>query len=293
MSDRTQPVRFGILIPQDAPFDELATRWRRAEDLGFDAAYVADHTGDYRNLNGYWLDGWTTLAHVAAATERIRVGTLVANPLLRHPAQLARQAAAVDRLSGGRLELGIGTGIAGFDHDAVGERYWSPGERTARFAEYVAVVDGVLRSPSRTFHYDGRYVRSSGVALNPAPVQRPRPPITVGGQSPTVLRVAARHADCWNTHGPYGRSLDEILDITAAQNQRLDELCREVGRNPAAVRRSLLLFDALDAWTAPDQLGKVVSRFGDVGMHEFVIFWPPAGREAELEDVAELMEAMR
>ncbi len=145
MSD-PKMLRFGILIPQDAPFDTLVERWRRAEELGFDAAYVADHSGDYRNLDGYWLDGWTVLAHLASHTERIRIGTLVTNPLLHHPAQLAKQAVAVDHLSGGHLELGVGTGIAGFDHDAVGQDYWSLRERVARFAEYVEVLDGVLRS---------------------------------------------------------------------------------------------------------------------------------------------------
>jgi alkanesulfonate monooxygenase SsuD/methylene tetrahydromethanopterin reductase-like flavin-dependent oxidoreductase (luciferase family) len=143
--------RFGVLVPQDAPFETLVERWKAAEALGFDAAYVADHTGDYRDLDGYWLDGWTVLAHLAAETTRIRIGTLVANPLLHHPVQLAKQAVAVDQLSGGRLELGIGTGIAGFDHDAVGEPYWAPRERAARFAEYVAVVDEVLRSSRGPF----------------------------------------------------------------------------------------------------------------------------------------------
>lgn len=287
------PLRFGILIPQDAPFDELVVRWRHAEDLGFDVAYVADHSGDYRDLGGYWLDGWTALTHLAADTTAIRIGTLVSNPVFRHPAQLARQAAAVDRLSGGRLELGIGTGTAGFDHDAVGEPYWPPAERAARFAEYVAVVDGVLRSPARSYRHDGRYYRSADIALNPPAQQRPRPPITVGGQSPTVLRVAARHADCWNTHGPFGATIDQIADITAEQNRRLDALCGEAARDPRSVRRSLLLFDALDAWGEADRFEKLVDRFLEVGMHDFVVFWPPGQPLALLERAAAVMAAFR
>jgi len=292
MSD-PRMVRFGILIPQDAPFETLVQRWRRAEELGFDTAYVADHSGDYRNLDGYWLDGWTVLAHLASHTERIRIGTLVTNPLLHHPAQLAKQAVAVDQLSGGRLELGIGTGIAGFDHDAVGQDYWQPRERVARFAEYVEVLDGVLRSTGRSFQHDGTYYRTTGTPVSPGPHQRPRPPITVAGQSPTVLRVAARYADCWNTHGPFGQTVDEIAELTAQQNQRLDQLCEDNGRDPSTVRRSLLLFDALDAWASEDHFEKVLLQFRETGIHEFVVFWPPPDRAALLDHAAERVAALR
>ena len=200
---------------------------------------------------------------------------------------------AVDHLSGGRLELGIGTGIAGFDHDAVGQDYWPPRERADRFAEYVAIVDGVLRSPGGSFQHTGTYLRSSGTPMSPAPVQQPRPPITVGGQSPTVLRVAVQHADCWNTHGPFGRTVDEIAEVTAQQNQRLDEACVEQGRDPSTLRRSLLLFDALDAWSSEDHFQKVVHQFRETGIHEFVVFWPPHDRLPLLDRAADLMPDLR
>lgn len=288
-----KPLRFGILIPQDAPLEVLVQRWRRSEELGFDAGYVADHTADYRNLGSFWLDGWTVLTHVASHTGRMRIGTLVTNPLLHHPAQLARQASAVDQLSSGRLELGVGTAIAGFDHAAVGQPYWPPGERAQRFAEYVEVLDGMLRSGGRSFEHAGRFFRTRSTPLNPGPLQQPRPPITVGGQSPTVLRVAARTGDCWNTHGPFGRSVNEIADLTAAQNQRVDELCADAGRDPSSVRRSLLLFDALDAWASEDHFEKILHLFRQVGMHEFVVFWPPPSRMHLLEQAAEVMAALR
>lgn len=291
--DTPGPLRFGILILQDAPFDELVARWRRAEELGFDVAYVADHSGDYRSLDGYWLDGWTVLTHVAAHTERVRIGTLVTNPLLHHPAQLAKQAVALDHLSGGRLELGIGTGIAGFDHDSVGQDYWPPRERVDRFAEYITIVDGVLRSSGRDFQHAGTYLRTTGTPMSPASVQQPRPPITVGGQSPAVLRVAAQHADCWNTHGPFGRTVDEIAELTAEQNQRLDQLCKAEGRDPSTLRRSLLLFDVLDAWSSEDKLERIVRDFLHAGTHEFVVFWPSQQQEPMLRQAAELMTTLR
>ncbi len=154
----TAPLRFGVLVPPDAPFPTQVARWRRVEELGFDLLFVADHSRDYRDLTGPWFDGWTVLAHMATETRRVRIGTLVSNPILRHPALPAKEAVTVDYLSGGRLELGIGTGIAPFDHAAVGSGPWpAGGERVARFAEYVEVVDGLLRGGGRRFQ--GRFLR--------------------------------------------------------------------------------------------------------------------------------------
>lgn len=280
---------FGVLVLPDAPFPVLEERWRLIEDLGFDQLWVADHAGDYRDLSGHWFDGWTALAVMALRTTRIRVGTLVSNPILRPPVLLAKEAVAVDHLSGGRLELGIGTGIAPFDHHAMGIEPWSPGERATRLAEYVEVVEGVLRGHGRSYTFEGRHHRADAVPTTPAPVQRPRPPLTVAGQSPTVLRVAARYADCWNTHGPYGLDLEEILEVTRRQGRQLDELCLAAGREPGELRRSLLLFEALDAWRSPGALEEVVTRFAAIGVGEFILLWPPDRRLADLERAARVV----
>lgn len=283
---RNGDLRFGVYVLQDAPLPVLRGRWREAEELGFDDIWLADHARDFRRPSGHWFDAWATLAVMATEMARARIGTLVSNPVLRPPAMLARLATTVDHLSGGRLELGIGTGIAGFDHDATGTPYWPIDERLARFAEYVAIVDDLLRHAPKPISYEGRFHRSAGLGIEPAPLQRPRPPLTVGGQSPTVLRVAAERADCWNTHGPFGRSVDEILEITRRQNVRLDQLCREHGRDPAEVRRALLLYDALDAWANPDAFDKIVSAFRDIGVTEFVVFWPLDSQRALFERAA-------
>jgi alkanesulfonate monooxygenase SsuD/methylene tetrahydromethanopterin reductase-like flavin-dependent oxidoreductase (luciferase family) len=279
-------VPFGILIHQDAPFSTLVERWHQAEELGFDHLWVADHSGDYRNLDGYWFDGWTVLAAIAKETARIRIGTLVSNPILRSPALLAKEAVTVDHLSEGRLELGIGTGIAGFDHAAMGLDYWPVRERVARFREYVEIADGLLRSRSRNYVFEGRYYHTREAPMTPPPLQQPRPPITIGGQSPTVLRVAAERADRWNTHGPFGLGMDQILEITRRQNEQLDEMCVTFERGPAELRRSLLLFGALDAWASPEALEKTVTRFREVGIDEFIVIWPPDERLSLFEQVA-------
>ena len=268
------PLRFGAYILQDAPFPDLAARWQEAEALGFDQIWLADHTRDWRDPGGYWFDGWTALAALAGHTQRARIGPLVSNPLLRPPAVLARLATTVDHLSGGRLELGIGTGIAGFDHDAVGIPYWSMGERIGRFGEYVDIVDQLLSRAPDSVAFDGNYLRSTGLAIVPPSVQRPRPPLTIAGQSPTVLSIAAARADCWNTHGPFGRSEADILQVTRKQNSRLDHMCEQHGRDPRTLRRSLLLIDPLDAWATPDAFERIVGSFLKIGMREFVVCWP-------------------
>jgi alkanesulfonate monooxygenase SsuD/methylene tetrahydromethanopterin reductase-like flavin-dependent oxidoreductase (luciferase family) len=155
-------LRFGVLDLPDAPFPTLKERWRSVEELGFDFLFVADHFRHTREPTLPWFDGWAALAAMALETSTIRIGPLVANPILRAPAVLAKAAAAVDHLSSGRLELAIGMGVEEFDHKAVGISYWSPAERAARFREYVETVDGV---------------------------------------APTVSRLAAERADCWNTFG--------------------------------------------------------------------------------------------
>lgn len=208
-------------VLQDAPFPALCERWKRAEDLGFDAIYLADHTGDFRNLDGHWFEAWTTLAAMATVTTRVRIGPLVANPVLRPPAVVAKAAVTVDHLSGGRLDIGVGTGIAGFDHDAVGVAYWELRERLTRFTEYVEALDGLLRNRDRSFQRSGSHVQTSHAPCAPAPVQKPRPPVVLGGQSRSVRRLAARLADGWNTHGGFGLSYDKIVDDTGTQNLSL------------------------------------------------------------------------
>ena len=292
--ERKVAVRFGIEVPQDVPFATLIERWQQSEELGFDHLWVADHladtrtdpSGGYRNLDGTWFDGWTVLAVMAKETTRIRIGTLVSNPVLRPPALLAKEALTIDHLSRGRLELGIGTGIEPLDHATMGLDYWSPQERVARFSEYVEVVDGLMRSSSRAYAFEGHYYRTREAAMVPPPIQQPRPPITVGGQSPTVLRVAAERADCWNTAGPIGVGMDEILETTRQQNERLDELCVAFGREPTELRRSLFMVGALDAWASPEAVEWIVKRFGEIGIGEFVLFWPPDERLDLFEHVA-------
>jgi alkanesulfonate monooxygenase SsuD/methylene tetrahydromethanopterin reductase-like flavin-dependent oxidoreductase (luciferase family) len=285
--------RFGVLVLQDADFSILRERWRRVEELGFDFLFVADHARHTRERSHTWFDGWTTLAAMALETSTIRIGPLVANPILRSPTVLAKAAAAVDHLSKGRLELAIGQGVERFDHDETGIAYWSSAERAARFREYVEIVDGALRSWEAPFSFEGRHHRAQDVVLAPAPVQRPRPPITVGGRSPTVLRAAAERADCWNTFGLTPTPAEEVAETTRRQNRELDERCAQLGRDPAELRRSLVMWAPLDPWAARGAFERIVESFRDAGIAEFIVMWPPEDRLALLERAAATITSLR
>lgn len=229
---------------------------------------------------------------MATVTTRVRIGPLVANPVLRPPVVVAEAAVTVDHLSGGGLDIGLGTGIAGFDHDAVGEPYWELSERLTRFNEYVEALDGLLRSRDRSFQRSGSYVHTSHAPCAPAPVQDPRPPLVLGGQSRSVRRLAARLADGWNTHGGFGLSYDRILDDTGNQNRVMDDDCRSAGRDPADVRRSLLLFEALDPWLTGLDPARIIKDFRGAGVQDFVLLWPSVDREDELTDVLSRLRAV-
>lgn len=283
---RRHKLTFGVLVYPDRDFPAMIERFQKAEALGFDAVYVPDHSRDLRNESGTWFEGMTALAVAAMSTSRIRIGTLVSNPILRPPAILARQAVAIDHLSGGRLDLGIGAGVFAWDHHAVGTEPWSPKERAGRFADYVAIVDGVMRGEGKPFTHEGEWLWTRDAATAPASLQKPRVPIITGGQSPTILRVTAKYADVWNTIGPMGAGPDEIVEVTAKQNRQLDDMLRENGRKPSDLRRSFATYGPFDIWTAPVTLADVVERFSAIGVTDYIFDFPEADRLNELEQLA-------
>lgn len=265
--------QFGVILYADRPLDRIIEQAQWVESLGFDQVFLPDHTADLRDPSGYWLETMTTLAIVARETSRIRIGTLVANPIMRAPFTFAKQALTLDHASGGRLEIGIGAGVFDWDHAAMGSTPWGRQERAERLEEFTAMVDGILRGTGDSFDFEGRWYRASGVRTAPAAVQRPRPPITIGGQSTPVLRIAARYGDTWNTIGPMGASADDILSAIATQNRKLDGLAIEAGRDPAAIRRSYTPFGAWEPWDQPDPVTAfehMVRTFNEIGIQDYV-----------------------
>lgn len=258
----------------------MVERWKFIEALGFDSAWVADHFVNYFQPNAPWFEAWTLLAALASHTSRIRLGTLVTSIPFRNPAVLARQALTVDHISNGRLELGLGAGVSGEidpSYSMTGIEDWAPRERVARFREVVEIVDRCLRS--QVMSYEGHYYHLKNTAMAPAPIQQPRPPLTIGAMGPSMLKVAARYADTWNSFGgEWGAPPDVILRNTQRRNEMLDKYCQQIGRDPKTLRRSLLIFgsEAETVFDSEEAFQEVVSRYRKIGITEFMLFYPHA-----------------
>lgn len=266
-------LRFGVMTIQNVPWPTLVERWRYLDDLGFDSAWVADHFTNPWYPNESWLEAWTLLSALAVHTERIRLGTMVTNISLHNPAVLAKQALTVDHVSNGRLELGIGAGGAPTDHTMTGVPTWEPRERAARLREFVEIVDQLLRNEVTT--YRGRYYHVEDSQMHPAPVQKPRPPLTLAALGPRTIKIAAEYADSWNFFPEYGLTVKQALEQTARRNRMLDDYCSEVGRDPQEITRSLLAIPRMvDApFDSDDAFHDFVGRYREAGIDEFILYW--------------------
>jgi len=233
---------YDFSIPGESPlrFETIADQARTAEALGFDSLWVSDHVSlsieRYGGPPGEYFayEPLTTLAAVAGVTTRPRLGTLVLAEVLRPAGVLAKTLATLDRLSGGRLDIGIGAGWYAPDYEAVGLALPSPGERLARLREALAVLDALLPGGPATLDGKAHLVRD---ATNRPPArQEPRPPIFVGGKGDRLLRLVAEMADGWNTCWAW--TPDDYRGRLAV----LDRACEDAGRDPASVRRTLGLY---------------------------------------------------
>lgn len=284
----SQPLRFGIIRNNILSWDETLAQWQRFEELGFDSVWNCDHFQRPSDSGGPHLDAWTILAAAAARTSRIRLGVLVSANTFRHPALLAKQAATVDHISHGRLELGIGTGWFHLEHASFGVPFPEAKELVDRFEEAVTLIDLLLRQDVTSF--DGHYYRLQDAPFRPRPVQQPRPPFTLGAHGPRMLKIVARYADRWNSYG----STEELR----ARNAGIDRACAEIGRDPGTIVRSLYGWPKLiggDPWSSPETFLQTVDRYRAVGINEF-IFEPPyedAGWTTMARICAELIPALK
>jgi alkanesulfonate monooxygenase SsuD/methylene tetrahydromethanopterin reductase-like flavin-dependent oxidoreductase (luciferase family) len=268
------PTISALIIP-DRDFATVLQQVRRLEELGVRAVWIDDHFAHPADPGRPWLDAWSALAAWAATTERIGLGTLVSNPVLRSPALLARQALSVEHISGGRLELGVGSGYSTGDHAAVGVPQWPAGERASRFADCVALLDAVLRGEPAP----AAFGREPLPALAPRPERRPRPPLTIAAHGPKALALAARYGDRWVSYGGFGLPAEGHRRRTARRARLLDEACRRIGRDPATIRRALLIGSAATTatpmWESLDAARRVIDGYCELGIDDFVLYHPP------------------
>jgi F420-dependent oxidoreductase-like protein len=229
-------VRFGIHSgPQNTTFADYLALWRKVEELGFDWASVFDHFIPMRPADpaGPCFEGLTLLSALAAHTSRLRCGILVVGNTYRNPAVLAKIAVTIDHVSAGRLELGIGAGWYELEHDEYGIPFHTVGRRIRMLGETAQVLKS-LWTQDRT-NFEGRYYTMTNASCEPKPVQQPSIPLWVGGAGEKMtLRVVAQSADGWNT-------FFIPMDAYRRKLNALAEHCRALGRDPADIRKSLVL----------------------------------------------------
>jgi F420-dependent oxidoreductase-like protein len=225
-------MRFGVFTSMGMQtWSGVVDLWRHLERTGWDIACVTDHfMPNTPEREGPMLESWSTLSALAALVPRMRVGTIVLGNTYRHPAVVAKMAAQVDIISGGRLLLGLGAGWQQNEHEAYGIPFHTMRERLERLDEACQVLKSLWTERRSTFK--GRYYQLSDAPLDPKPVQRPHPELMVGGGGERVtLRIVAKHADHWNVWG--GPS------VLARKGAILDEHCAAVGREPKRITRSV------------------------------------------------------
>ena len=206
---------------------------RACERLGFDALFRSDH---YLSVDGHAergsLDAWGTVTALSAITERLRFGTLVSPATFRHPSVLAKTVVTADHVSGGRVELGIGTGWLEEEHDAYGFPFPPIRERMAILSEQIEIIH--RQWTEHTFDFAGEHYRLKGLDALPKPVQQPHPPLIVGGAAgPRSVALAARWADEYNT-------VFVTPEVARERRRALDAACEAEGRAPATLRFSLM-----------------------------------------------------
>ena len=258
-------MRFGLDVAQQRmTWDELARRVQLAEGLGFDGAWGFDHFQPmYGEGPGETFEGMTTLAALAGLTSRIRLGLLVTGVTYRHPSVLAAQALTVDHASHGRLELSLGAAWFEKEHIELGIPFPTTAERFEVLRDTLEIVTRLFTG--EVVSYEGRRVALRDARMQPLPVQRPHPPIWIGGNGPRrTLPLVARYADVWHAWGT-PTSLREA-------NARVDELAVEAGREPSEIlRASSLSLDDLET------AAKHAARWQDEGYGYLVCGWPEAG----------------
>jgi alkanesulfonate monooxygenase SsuD/methylene tetrahydromethanopterin reductase-like flavin-dependent oxidoreductase (luciferase family) len=261
-----------VILPLQR-WPQSQAKWRRAEELGFHAAYTYDHLSWGRLHDRPWFGAVPTLTAAALGTSSIRLGTLVTTPNFRHPVPLAKDLMSLDDVSNGRLIVGIGSGGLGSDDTVLGKEPWSSKERMDRFINFVDLLDDLLRQPLTTER--GAFYSAVEARMLPGPVQLPRPPFCVAAAGRRGLGVVAQHAQAWVTTGLSADSQESCHDAVSTQLQRLKEALAESRRDLSSVERVLL--DGLNGEKPLVSLDAFVDwagRYQELGITELVIHWP-------------------
>ena len=268
------PLNVSVVMWPIEDWRAMAGNWRRAEEMGFHTAWVYDHLA-WRGHRP-WDEAYTILAAAAAVTERIRLGTLVSTPNFRQPLPTAAAIRTVDRISAGRLTLGLGAG--GADHTSDGDvlgRTWTPRERADRFEEWVSHLDHLLTSSPVTAV--GEHFSAVDVTVADGLVQQ-RPPFFVAGNGPRGLALAVRFGQGWiaNPQTPGAGAYDELRTTL----QRLADAGEKATRDVSGMPTLLLTGFTGEPWTeSVGAFDELAGRYADLGVTDVAIHWPRPGTE--------------
>jgi len=284
----TRPCKVGVQLPEVerfVPWPEYLDLARRAESAGYDSIWVGDHLvydlPDGSTRGPY--EAWTTLAAIAAATERVEIGPLVASTGFHPPAMLAKQAATVDAISQGRLILGLGAGWNRREFDAFGFPY---DRRVSRFEEALSIIAPLLREGQTTFH--GQFYDIDDCVLDPRPVRAGGPPIMLGSNSPRMLSIGLPVVDSWNIWWSiYDNSVEKFAQVKAEVDAVMPE-GRTVDATAAVLvtlpgGRGRLMGEAYDAsvtTVTPDDLGQHIRVLAAAGAMHLQLVLDPIAAES-------------
>ncbi|MFB4285743.1 LLM class flavin-dependent oxidoreductase [Nonomuraea sp. MTCD27] len=270
-------MRVGVLILPEHRWGTGCGLWQQAEALGFDHAWTYDHLSWASLRDRTWFATVPTLTAAACVTSRIRLGTLIASPNFRHPVTFAKELVALDDISGGRMIAGLGSGVEGFDAEALGGVPWPRRERTARFAEFVDHLDQLLCKPAVTTR--GSYYSATEARTYPGCVQKPRIPFAIAATGPRGMRLAARHAQAWVTLGdtPDFDDRGPGACMTAFQRQvkLLEDACVAEGREPGDIGRILLTGITPERpLLSVEAFLDFAGRYDRAGATDLILHWP-------------------
>ena len=274
-------MRLGLVILPSDRWSAARRQWEWADDVGFATAWTYDHIRWGGMPEGPWHAAVPVLAAAAAVTRRVRLGTLVASPNFRHPVTLARDTLALDDVSGGRFDLGVGPGSAGPDATALGQQSWNSKERMDRFEEFLPILRAVLDGEATTrTTITGRYYAAVDTPSTPGALQVPFP-LTIAAGGPRGLRLAVAFGQRWVTIGPTAgapRTPDDILRAVRGQCALLDAACDEEGRGAATLGKVMLWTPTETILTSTDQFDELAAPYEALGFDEFVVHHPaPTG----------------
>ncbi len=255
-------LRVGLVVGQRESWPNLVRRAQLVEDLGLDTVWVVDHFFGGSDEMGDTHEAYTVLAGLAMATNRVRLGVMVAGNTYRNPAVLLKQAVTVDHISNGRVDFGIGAGWWEREHEAYSYEFPSAGDRVSMFGEALDAIHSFQRKPRTDF--DGKFYQYVNTPFEPKPIQKLGMPVVVGAGGQRMLGITAKHADIWNTRSP--------LEDAKTKSNILDEKCREIGRDPGEIVRSVWPFQS--QLESLDKLTDFISSFRAQGFDDFLFSWP-------------------